>query len=197
MAHRWLVTLAMFLVTAPVHADQGFRVEHERQRIMTSTAPLAAHSRSRATRAALALPGDLIAVDRAGALDVVDRRTGATIASAAISGIGIASACRAAGDTYLKTSSDLVAISGHGEIRWVRPTTVVGTIVASQDSVIDAWVDRVGHRFGIASYDPRTGRRLASLDLGSTGGWYDHEHVQVSADGPHELLVSSAFALEG
>lgn len=194
MAHRWLVTLAMFLVTGPLNADasdRGFRIERASQRIATPRGPLVALGRSRAS---LDLSRDLIAVDRAGALDVVDLRTGATIATAAIAGTGIVSACRLAGDIYVKTSEDLVSIADHGAIRWVRPTTA-GAIVATPDAVIAGWVDRAGHRFGIASHDSRTGRQVASVDLGSTRGWYDLVRVDVAPDGPDELLVSAAFAL--
>ena len=188
MAHRWLVTLAMFLVAGP--ADAGFRVEAASHKV-TTTRSLDRTSESRST---LDLTRDLIAVDRVGALDVVDLRTGATIATAAIAGTGIVSACRVGGGTYLKTTEDLVSIGRDGAIRWVRPTNA-GAIVATRNAVIDGWVDRRRHRFGIASRDPRTGSQRASIDLGSTSGWYDVERVDVAPDGPNELMVSAAFGL--
>jgi hypothetical protein len=81
-------------------------------------------------------------------------------------------------------------------VRWAVGSTSVGNPTVTPSAVIDAWVDRTTHRFGIASYDPQTGQQLESLDLGPTGGWYDLEHVVVAPDGAHDVLVSAMFAVE-
>jgi hypothetical protein len=81
-------------------------------------------------------------------------------------------------------------------VRWVQPSSALGNAVASPGGgpIIDAWVDREAHRYGLVSLDARTGRRLASIDLGATGGWYERERVEISPDGPHDVLVSALFA---
>ena len=61
-------------------------------------------------------------------------------------------------------------------------------------AIIDGWIDRDAHRYGIHKYDPRTGRRLASIDLGPTRGWHDLERLDVAPDGPTDVLVTAAFA---
>jgi len=144
------------------------------------------------------LAGDLLAVERAGALDVIDARTGGTLGTAPLAGQGLHAVTGApGGDLHVKTRGDLIAIDRRsGRVRWVQPATALGNAVASPDGggVIDAWVDRETHRFGLVRYDARTGRRLASVDLGSTGGWYDRERVEIAPDGPHDVLVSALFA---
>ena len=68
-------------------------------------------------------------------------------------------------------------------------------LAATTAAVVHSWVDRETHRFGIVTYDPVTGRRLDSIELGATGGWYDREHVELALDGPREVVVSAMFAV--
>jgi len=142
-----------------------------------------------------ALAGDLLAVERAGTLDVIDARTGNTVGTTPISGQGLQSISRAGGDLHVKTRGDLIAIDRRsGAVRWVQPSSSLGNAAVTPGAVIDGWVDRTTHRFGIVSYDPRDGRRLASIDLGATGGWYDRERIELAPDGQDDVLVSALFA---
>jgi hypothetical protein len=143
------------------------------------------------------LIGELVAVERAGALDVIDARTGRTLGTTQLAGQQIQAINRQGfGDLHLKTTGDLVAIDRKtGAVRWVQATSSLGNPAVTETAVVDAWVDRATHRFGIVSYDPATGRRIASIDLGPTSGWYDAEHVELSPDGAHDVLVSAMFAV--
>jgi outer membrane protein assembly factor BamB len=141
------------------------------------------------------LAGNLMAIERAGTLDVVDVRDGTTVGTTAIAGQTIQSVSRG-GDLYLKTRADLIAIDrATGAVRWRQPTTSFGNVGVTAHAVVDAWVDRDTHRYGIVRLDAMTGRRLDAIDLGATGGWYDRERVEVSSDGPDEVMVSAMFAV--
>ncbi|HEU0033048.1 MAG TPA: PQQ-binding-like beta-propeller repeat protein [Kofleriaceae bacterium] len=270
MMPRWLVTLALFVVSNPAAAA---KVEHASHKITTSTAPLAmleapklarlpptvglegddlviatargpvrrslsrggagplylvpiadrlvvgtaerAHAQADTLLAidlatgdiawrraldstfAAELDASLIAVERAGQLDIIDVRTGETIASTPIRTAGIQSVSRhGGGDLHVKTRGDLIAIARTGAVRWARESTARGNVCAGETSIVDGWVDRVAHRFGIVSLDPRDGRPLRSIELGETHGWYDHTRLAIAPDGPDEVLVSALFALE-
>ena len=96
----------------------------------------------------------------------------------------------------VKTSGNLMAIErSTGLVRWMRPTSSTGNTVAVGDSVVDAWVDREAHTFGLVRYDARTGKQIERVELGATSGWYDYEHVELAPDGPDEVLVSAMFAI--
>ena len=143
------------------------------------------------------LVDDMLAVERAGSLDILDARSGNTLGTTPIRGQSIQAICRpATGDLHLKTTADLIAIDRTGAIRWTRPTSSIGNPTVTPTTVIDAWVDRTTHRFGIVSYDAQTGRQLDKIDLGATGGWYDFEHVWLAPDGTNDVLVSAMFAVE-
>ena len=144
------------------------------------------------------LVDSMIAVERAGNLDVLDVRTGKTLGTTPIRGQQIRNVCRPTnGDLHLKTNADLIAIDRTtGAIRWTQSTSSEGNPTITSKSVIDAWVDRTTHRFGIVSYDPHTGKQLDKIDLGATGGWYDFEHVYIAPDGANDVLVSAMFAVE-
>ena len=131
------------------------------------------------------------------ALDVIDTRTGRTIASTPLSHGGIQAVCRPQhGDLLVKTHGDLVSIDREtGDIRWVQPTSSNGNALVADGEVVDAWVDRTTHRYGLVARDPSTGRELDRIDLGSTGGWYDIENVQLAPDGPGDVLVSALFGV--
>jgi outer membrane protein assembly factor BamB len=146
---------------------------------------------------AVELVGNLIAIERAGTLDIVDARSGKTVGTTPLAGQSIQAVCRPGrGDLHLKTHGDLVAIDRTtGAVRWVQPATSIGNAAVTTGAVVDAWVDRTTHRFGIVTYDPSTGRRLDSIDLGATGGWYDFERVELAPDGSREVLVSAMFAV--
>lgn len=171
------------------HADSMIAIDH-------GTGSLA-WRRSVDSLAAVELAGNWLAVERAGALDVIDARTGNTVGAAALTGQGIQSVA-AVGDSLLhvKTRGDLVAIERRtGSVRWAQLASSLGNAVAAPGGmVIDSWVDRRTHRYGIASYDARDGRRVASIDLGATSGWYERERVELSPDGPGDVLVSALFA---
>lgn len=175
------------------HADSMIAIDHVTGRL--------AWRRAVDSMAAVEIADHLLAVERAGALDVIDARTGNTVGVAALTGQGIQSASPAGalgGDSsllHVKTRGDLVAIERRtGAVRWAQIASSLGNAVATPGAVVDAWVDRSTHRYGIASYDARDGRRVASIDLGPTGGWYDRERVEVSPDGPNDVLVSALFA---
>lgn len=171
------------------HADSIMAIDHVTGRL--------AWRRSVDSLAAAELAGDLLAVERAGALDVLDARTGDTLGTTPLAGQGLEAIVRADDVVHVKTGGDLVAIDRRtGGVRWVQPASAPGNAVVAPagDRVIDAWIDRATHRFGLVSYDVRTGRRLGSVDLGPTGGWYDRERVEIAPDGPHDVLVSALFA---
>jgi outer membrane protein assembly factor BamB len=144
------------------------------------------------------LANHLLAVERAGNLDILDARTGRTLGTTPLRGQSIEAVCRPrTGDLHLKTDADLIAIDRtSGAVRWTQPTSSRGNPTVTPTAVIDAWVDRTKHRFGIVSYDPHTGKQLDKIDLGATGGWYDFEHVWLAPDGPNDVLVSAMFAVE-
>ena len=175
------------------HADSIVAIDHVTGRL--------AWRRTVDSLAAVEIAGDLLAIERAGALDVIDARTGNTVGTTLLAGQGLQAVSQGVGDLYVKTRGDLIAIErSTGAVRWVQPASALGNAVVAPGApgqggcVIDAWVDRTAHRYGIASYDARTGRRLASIDLGATGGWYERERVEISPDGPHDVLVSAVFA---
>lgn len=146
---------------------------------------------------AAALADDLLAVERAGQLDIVDALTGNTLGTTPLAGQGIQAISRTARDTlHLKTAADLVAIDrASGRVRWTQATTSRGNVAMTSRAVVDAWVDRSAHRYGIVTYHPVTGEKLEAIDLGSTGGWYDVERVELALDDAGEVLVSSVFGV--
>jgi hypothetical protein len=195
---RWLVTLAVFLVTNPANAG-SLRIDLDGHRITTTraTLPTLHVRRSVKTPARVELvAGELVAFEREGALDVVDARTGKTVATAPLAGQGIELVTRApSGDVYVKTGGDLVALARDGSVRWVRPSSAHGGVAVTPDAIVDGWVDHETHRFGIVSIDPRTGNEILRVDLGSTGGWYGYERVVVAPDGLDQVLVSTVFGV--
>jgi hypothetical protein len=97
----------------------------------------------------------------------------------------------------VKTRDTLMVIERDtGLVRWTRPTTSTGNPVAMDGTVVDTWVDRRRHTFGLVRYDARTGRVVHEVELGTTGGWYDIEHLELAPDGPRELLVSAMFGTD-
>lgn len=99
------------------------------------------------------------------------------------------------GDTYKKTFAHLVACSPDGTVRWVRPSSTSGGVAITANAIYDGWIDRETNRFGVVKYDPRDGRVLASIELGSTRGWHDVERIEVAPDGPDDVLVSALFGV--
>jgi outer membrane protein assembly factor BamB len=190
---RWLVALAVVLVSRPVGAG-GFRVE-DLQRKITSTASIVAPSAGEPTLAAVTLDRQLRAIDRIDSLDVVDAHSGKLIATTPLAMGGIQSVSRVPrGDVLVKTHGDLVAIDrASGRIRWRAPTSSIGNAVVSRGEVVDAWVDRTTHRYGLVSRDPIDGHVISKIDLGSTDGWYDVQKIEIAPDGPDEVLVSAVF----
>ncbi len=191
----WIVTVGRrivvgFAARSGGQADTIVAIDHTTGRV--------AWRRSIDSMFAAELVDDLLAVERAGNLDILDARTGKTLGTTPIAGQSIQAICRPRqGDLYLKTQGDLAAIDrATGTVRWTQPTTSLGTPTVTPTAVVDAWVDRTKHRFGIVSYDPQTGRQLDSIDLGPTGGWYDIERVTIAPDGPNDVLVSAMFAVE-
>lgn len=172
------------------HADTIMAIDHVTGRL--------AWRRSVDSLAAAELAGHLLAVERAGTLDVIDARTGSTLGTAPLAGQELQAVSRApGGDLHVKTRGDLIAIDRRtGGVRWAKPSSALGNAVATPGDghIIDGWVDRATHRFGLVSYDARTGRKLASVELGETGGWYDRERLEIAPDGPHDVLVSALFA---
>ena len=139
--------------------------------------------------------GELVVTIRGGLLEVTDARTGRVLDATPVAGTHIASVCRA-GQLYVKTELDLIAIDRvTGAVRWAQPTTSSGNAVALAGTVVDAWVDRNTNRFGVITYDTRTGRKLDAVELGATHGWYDVERVQLAADSLDEILVTTAFGV--
>lgn len=213
-AVSWIATVGSRVVIGYAarpggHADSMMAIDHVTGRL--------AWRRAVDSLSAVELGGDLLAVERAGTLDVIDARTGDTVGATPLAGQGLQAVSRApgGGDVYVKTRGDLIAIDrGAGGVRWVQPASALGNAVVAPGGparpgleiaghvigggvparVIDAWVDRAAHRYGLASYDARTGRRLASIELGATGGWYERERVEIAPDGPHDVLVSALFA---
>src|SRR4051794_5078646 len=108
---RWLIALAVAVVSRPVDAkdarnapiDAGFRLEEVHHKITTSTS-VVAHSASEPSPGTVPLGEHLIAVERPGALDVVDARTGATVSSTRLAHGGIQAVYRPQhGDVLVKT----------------------------------------------------------------------------------------------
>jgi len=144
------------------------------------------------------LVGDMIAVERTGALDIIDARTGGALGTTPLAGQGFRAICRnATGDLHLKTQGDLIAIDPQtGQVRWIQPSTGAGNSALVGNAVVDSWVDHATDRFGIVTYDASTGARIDTIDLGPTGGWYDVEHVELAPDGAKAVMVSAAFGVE-
>jgi outer membrane protein assembly factor BamB len=194
----WLVGMGPHVVVgfaaksgaAPGTADTIVAFDHTTGRV--------AWRRSMDSMFAAELVDSLLAVERAGNLDIIDARTGKTLGTTPIAGRSIQAVCRpSSGDLHIKTNADLIAIDrATGAVQWTQPTSSVGNPTVTSTAVIDAWVDRKNHRFGIVSYDPRTGKQLDKIDLGATGGWYDFEHVYIAPDGVNDVLVSATFAVE-
>jgi hypothetical protein len=190
---RWLVALALTVVATHTTHAGGITIETQRRTVKsTSTltdAPELLH--------AVELSEHLVAIEREGVLEVRDARDGHTIDTAKLTARGIQTVSRShTGDIHIKTPGDLVAIERHtGRVRWTQRTTSIGNVAATPDAVVDSWVDRETHRFGIVTYDPATGKPIESIDLGATGGWYDREHVELALDGPGEVVVSAMFAV--
>jgi hypothetical protein len=188
---RWLVALAVVLVSRPIDAG-GFRIERSHRKVTTSTSVFAPTIEP--SLATVALAGSLIARERPGALEVVDRRTGATIASAPLTSNRIQAVLRTADSTVIKTRGDLLSLDRvTGRVRWIQPASSVGNPALHRGEIVDAWVDRAAHRYGLVSRDPRDGRVTGRIDLGATGGWYDLENVVLGADSPDDVLVSAMF----
>lgn len=190
----WSVTIGDHLVlghaaTPGGHADRIVSIDHTTGRIEWR--------RKVDSLTAAALADDLVAVERAGQLDIINALTGNTVGTAPLSGQGIQAICRTMnGDLHIKTGSDLIAIDrASGSVRWKQPTTSRGNIAMTSRAVVDAWVDRENHRYGIVTYDPQTGEKLESIELGPTGGWYDVERVELAPDAEGEVLVSSVFGV--
>jgi putative pyrroloquinoline-quinone binding quinoprotein len=182
---RWLVALAVILISRPVGAGGNFQVERAARRVTTSTAAVAP--------AAAALPVELLAIaERAQirARDVV-----AIVRAPGGSGGRTAPQMT---DVLVKTRTQLVAIdAATGAVRWSQPATSLGKplLDPSSGEILDAWIDHETHRFGIVSRDPADGRAISSIDLGSTSGWYDVHSVVIAPDGPNEVLVSAMFGV--
>ncbi len=190
----WSVTIGDHLVlghaaTPGGHADRIVSIDHTTGRMEWR--------RKADSLFAVALADDLVAVERAGQLDIIDALTGNTVGTAPLAGQGIQAISRTTrSDLHVKTAADLVAIErATGRVRWTQPTTSRGNIAMTSRAVVDAWVDRTNHRYGIVTYDPATGEKLESIDLGPTGGWYDVERVELAPDGMGEVLVSSVFGV--
>ena len=191
----WIVTVGPHVVVGFAakqggQADTIMAIDHTTGRI--------AWRRTMDSAFAAELVDDMLAVERAGNLDIIDARTGNTLGTTPIAGTTIQSVSRSrAGDLHIKTHGDLVAIDREtGAVKWTQRSSSTSNPTVTPTSVIDAWIDRTTHRFGIVSYDAATGRKLDSIDLGATGGWYDMEQVTISPDGPNDVLVSAMFAVE-
>lgn len=189
----WIATVGPHVVVGYAHrrgghADSIVAIDHTTGRV--------AWRRAIDSLAAAELVDDLLAVERAGALDVLDARTGATRGTTPLAGQGVTTVSRpATGDLYVKTRGDLVAIDrATGGVRWTRPASSTAHPTVTPAAVLDVWIDRTTHRYGIARYAAATGRELDSIDLGPTGGWYDLERVVLAPDGAHDVLVSAMFA---
>nr|MBA3821000.1 PQQ-binding-like beta-propeller repeat protein [Deltaproteobacteria bacterium] len=190
----WVVTVGAHVVVGFAqrtggHADTVLAVDHETGEL--------AWRRTVDSLAAAALADDLLAIERAGTLDVIDARTGHTVGTTPLVGQHLQTVARSrSGDLHIKTRGDLIAVDPRGSVRWAVPSSALGNPTVTPATVIDAWVDRRTHRYGIVSYDATTGRPLASIDLGSTGGWYDLAQVVIAPDGANDVLVSAMFAVE-
>jgi hypothetical protein len=202
---RWLVALALTVVAT----SDGMTIESQ-ERSVKSAGSLAASPAApqaqlpasleidpSAVIAVVELTERFVAVERLGALDIVGVHDGRTVGTIPLTGQGIQNVSRSlTGDLHLKTRGDLIAIEREtGRVRWSQRTTSIGNVAATSEAVVDSWVDRERHRFGLVTYDPATGQPLASIDLGATGGWYDREHVELALDGPREVVVSAMFAV--
>lgn len=195
----WIVGVGPKHVVAGFAAKAGARDTADTIVAFDHTTGRVAWRRTMDSRFAAELVGDMLAVERAGALDIIDARTGRTLGTTPLRGQAIRSICRPAnGDLHLKTTADLVAIDrASGTIRWTQPASSTGNpTVTPNGNVLDAWVDRTRHRFGLVSYDAATGTQRHRIELGSTGGWYDFEHVTIAPDGANDVLVSAMFAVE-
>ena len=195
----WIVGVGSKHVVAGFAAKAGARGTADTVAAFDHTTGRIAWRRTMDSLFAAELVDDLLAIERAGNLDIVDARTGKTLGTTPLRGQSIQSICRpTTGDLHLKTNADLVAIDrATGAVRWSQPTSSIGNpTVTPAGNVIDAWVDRTQHRFGLVSYDARTGKQLDKIDLGATGGWYDFEHVTIAPDGTNDVLVSAMFAVE-
>lgn len=168
MSHRWLVTLALFVVSAPAGAGP-LQIQTARRTVITAS-ELADPAVELAPALARALSGARL--DRA----------------------RLRYASRAGDTAFVKTRDALIALAPDGAVRWSRPTTSAGSIAALPGRVLDGWIDRASHRFGVVEIDPRDGGARASIVLGPTGGWYDRARVDVAPDGPSDALVSARFA---
>ena len=171
---RWLVALAVILISRPVGAGGTFQVERAARRVTTSTAAVAP---------AAPLPAELLAIAERAHIRARDV-------------VAIVRAPRA--DVLVKTRTQLVAIdAATGAVRWSQPATSLGKplLDPSSGEILDAWIDHETHRFGIVSRDPADGRAISSIDLGSTSGWYDVHSVVIAPDGPNEVLVSAMFGV--
>lgn len=171
---RWLVALAVILISRPVGAS-GFQVERAARRVTTSTAAVAP--------GAAALPVELLAIAERAQIRARDV-------------VAIVRAPRA--DVLVKTRTQLHAIdAATGAVRWTQPATALGKplLDPSSGEILDAWIDHETHRFGIVSRDPIDGHEISSIDLGSTSGWYDVHSVVIAPDGPNEVLVSAMFGV--
>ncbi len=99
-------------------------------------------------------------------------------------------------DLFIKERGELLAVDRSTQlVKWARPTPSSARAAVIGDTVVDAWVDGVSHRYGVVTYDRTTGKQLASVELGKTGGWYDLERLLVAPDGPGEVLVSALFGV--
>jgi outer membrane protein assembly factor BamB len=138
--------------------------------------------------------------DAADALRVAHEHHSVTTTGAPLSLTGEAAAVlerTAVNELYIKERGELLALDRATQtVRWARPTTTAARIAVIGDAVVDAWVDRVAHRYGVMTYDRASGRRLGSVELGRTGGWYDLERIVVAPDAPGEILVSALFGRE-
>jgi len=172
---RWLVALAVILISRPVGASGGgFQVERAQRRVTTS---------AQAVAPALALPSELLAIAERAQIRARDI-------------VAIVQPPRA--DMLVKTRTHLIAIDpASGEVRWAQPASTLGKPLVEYGTgeILDTWIDRDAHRFGIVSRDPVNGRAISSVDLGSTSGWYDVHSVVIAPDGPNEVLVSAMFGV--
>jgi len=175
MAARWLVALAVLLVSRPIGATgAGFQVERAQRRVTTAASVTPA--------APVTLAGEVLAI-----VERAQIRAGDVVALLA----------RPRGDLLVKTRTHLVAIDrATGDVRWAQPTTTLAApIIDARGEIVDTWIDRETHTFGLVSRDPIDGRTTSSIELGSTRGWYDVHNVVIAPDGPGEVLVSAMFGV--
>lgn len=144
------------------------------------------------------LAGGWLAVAGTDQLAILDARTGRTVDTSPLVAGAFTTVCRSgAGDIYIKTGSNLIAVArATGAVLWTQSSTSPGNAAALVGTVVDGWIDMHANRFGIITYDAASGRKLDSIDLGTTGGWYDYQQLGIAPDGDHEVLVSAAFGVE-